>query len=83
MESLVNQCGYDDCLFLADAPEYLGCIVRTLVLCDPVLDLSCGHKYCNVCLERLKDQALNEVPYLYVRLVAKLWIWPVFILMWQ
>jgi len=57
MESLENQYGYDESLFISDAPDYFHCVICTLVLRDPVQILSCGHKMCAICFEKIKVHA--------------------------
>ena len=57
MDSLNDQYGYDDSIFINDPPEYLKCGYCQLVLRDPVMILTCGHKYCAVCFERIRTHA--------------------------
>ena len=51
-----NRCGYD-CEFVetpSDAAQGGECPVCLLVLKEPCLISCCGHKYCRVCIERVK-----------------------------
>jgi len=53
MDHSVQQCGYD-VAFVSETPEYSRCSVCRLVLRDPVLIITCGHKFCSPCFVRLK-----------------------------
>ena len=55
-----EQCGYDDSMFTTDTPEYLHCVICTLVLRDPLMIISCGHKFCSPCFARIKSHAHNK-----------------------
>jgi hypothetical protein len=57
MDSLHDQYGYDDSLFINDPPEYLKCGICQLVLRKPIQILTCGHKYCAVCYQRITNHA--------------------------
>ena len=52
--------GYDDRLFLGEIPSYLRCVVCSLVLRDPVMLITCGHKYCSLSYRDLKSYAINN-----------------------
>ena len=57
MESLEDQYGYDESIFISEIPEHLLCMICTLVLRDPIQILCCGHKACELCFERIKNQS--------------------------
>ena len=57
MESLFDNYGYEDGIFVLEPAEYLRCAVCSLVLRDPLMVLRCGHKFCTVCFERLKSRS--------------------------
>ena len=57
MECLDRQYGFDDHLVLSETPDYLRCVVCSLVLRDPVQILTCGHKFCSQCFNCMKKYA--------------------------
>ena len=57
MEDLIVD-GYD-ATFVEEVPELYKCKVCYLVLRDPVLIVSCGHRLCSGCFERMKKHAAD------------------------
>ena len=46
--------GYD-VAFIGELPDFLECPICFLVLRDPVLIVSCGHKMCLPCFQRMTE----------------------------
>ena len=51
----MEQYGYD-ASFVGETPDYLVCVLCHLAMRDPVMIITCGHKYCGPCFERLKTK---------------------------
>ena len=51
--------GYD-MMFVEEPPEFLLCIVCQLALRDPVLIIDCGHRFCEVCFEKMKRKSIER-----------------------
>ena len=47
--------GYDN-LFVHETPDYLKCPLCHLVMREPMLIVSCGHKFCGPCFRRLEEK---------------------------
>ena len=52
-------CGHEE-EFVSETPSYLCCAVCLLVLRDPQLVVSCGHKFCRPCFDRLKERTTGS-----------------------
>ena len=65
--NIMEECpkhGHDE-TFVSDTPEYLICTVCHLVFRNPLLVISCGHKYCQPCFDLLKQRSQdNNAPLL-------------------
>merc|ERR1711962_388179 len=46
-----------DALFIDEIREDFKCVVCHLVLRNPVQIMSCGHRFCSPCFDRMKDRA--------------------------
>ena len=45
---------------MGDVADYLKCMVCHLVVREPVLLVECGHRFCKMCFENVKQHADHE-----------------------
>jgi len=54
-----------DANFIGEVLDYLKCVICHMVLKDPVLLVTCGHRLCEECFQQVRDHARqNNVPLL-------------------
>ena len=58
MDSIPEKSVSED-LFIAEVPDYLNCIICTKILRNPVQIIACGHKFCEVCFQGVRQHAEN------------------------
>lgn len=55
----VCDCGYDND-FVDDLPDSLKCAICCFALRNPIQLATCGHRFCKICFEGIKERALKD-----------------------
>ena len=57
--SNVNDGGYE-AQFVEEVPDYLLCTVCHLALKSPIQIIKCGHRFCEVCFNKMKNDSTER-----------------------